>query len=130
MNNQIKNKVVIITGASDGIGAAAARELHSKGARVVVIGRSPEKTKKIAEELGVPYYTADFSRFDDVRKLAASIKKDYRHIDIFVNNAGGIMGTRREITVDGNEKTIQVNHLSPFLLTHLPPKFTACAVSV
>jgi len=115
----IKGKTAIITGASDGIGAAAARALHGLGARVVIVGRSPDKTEKIAKELGVPYYIADFSKFEDVRNLAAHIKKDYGHIDILANNAGGVMGVRRELTVDGNEMTIQVDHLSPFLLTHL-----------
>lgn len=115
----IKGKTAIITGASDGIGAAAARALHGLGARVVIVGRSPDKTEKIAKELGVPYYIADFSKFEDVRSLAAHIKKDYGHIDILANNAGGVMGVRRELTVDGNEMTIQVDHLSPFLLTHL-----------
>jgi NAD(P)-dependent dehydrogenase (short-subunit alcohol dehydrogenase family) len=115
----IKNKTVVITGASDGIGAAAARALHALGAEVVIVGRSPEKTKRIAEELGVAYYLADFSKFADVRHLAIRIKKDYPRIDVLANNAGGIMGTQRELTVDGNEMTIQVNYLSPFLLTHL-----------
>jgi NAD(P)-dependent dehydrogenase (short-subunit alcohol dehydrogenase family) len=115
----MKGKTVIITGASDGIGAAAARALHELEANVVIVGRSPEKTKKIGNELGVPYYVADFSKFEDVRNLAAQIKKDHSHIDILINNAGGVMGTHRELTVDGNEMTIQVDHLSPFLLTHL-----------
>jgi NAD(P)-dependent dehydrogenase (short-subunit alcohol dehydrogenase family) len=115
----IAGKTVIITGASDGIGAATARKLHELGAYLVIVGRSPEKTKRVAEELGVPYYLADFSKFSDVRNLAAQINKDYKRIDVLINNAGGIMGDRRELTVDGNEITTQVNHLSPFLLTHL-----------
>jgi len=115
----VKGKTVIITGASDGIGAAAARALHGLEANVVIVGRSPDKTKGIAEEIGVPYYVADFSRFEDVRNLAARIKQDHDHIDILANNAGGVMGVHRELTVDGNEMTVQVDHLSPFLLTHL-----------
>ena len=115
----IAGKTVIITGASDGIGAATARKLHELGANVVIVGRSPEKTKRVADELGVPYYLADFSKFSDVRALAAQIQKEYKHIDILINNAGGIMGDQRELTSNGNEMTIQVNHLSPFLLTYL-----------
>lgn len=112
------NKVIVITGASDGIGAVAARELHRQGAEVVIVGRSPEKTKRIADELGVEYYTADFSHLDEVRTLVTQLKKDYPKIDVLINNAGGVFG-KRELTVDGHEKTLQVNHLAPFLLTNL-----------
>jgi NAD(P)-dependent dehydrogenase (short-subunit alcohol dehydrogenase family) len=114
----MKNKTIVITGASDGIGLEAAKQLKKQGAKVVIIGRSPEKTKLAAKELGVPYYVADFSRLDEVRTLAASLKKTYPRIDVLVNNAGGVFG-EREITVDGFEKTMQVNHLAHFLLTNL-----------
>jgi len=114
----MENKTIIITGASDGIGAVAAKELHDKGATVVIIGRSPEKTKKVADEMGADYFTADFSRLDDVRELAKKLNKAYPKIDILINNAGGVFG-KRELTVDGYEKTLQVNHLAPFLLTNL-----------
>ena len=114
----MKDKVVIITGASDGIGAVAAQELHALGATVVVVGRSPEKTKKVADQINAAYYTADFSKLDEVRELAQVLKRDYPRIDILINNAGGIFGDR-ELTIDGHEKTMQVNHLAPFLLTNL-----------
>ena len=114
----MKNKTIIITGASDGIGLEAARQLHAQGANVVIIGRSPEKTQAAAEELGVPYYIADFSKLDEVRSLASLLKKSYPRIDVLVNNAGGVFGYR-EVTVDGFEKTMQVNHLAHFLLTNL-----------
>ncbi|NCD18343.1 MAG: SDR family NAD(P)-dependent oxidoreductase, partial [Actinobacteria bacterium] len=64
-------RTVVITGASDGIGAAAARRLHADGHRVVVVGRSPEKTRAVADELGAESHVADFARLDDVRALAA-----------------------------------------------------------
>ncbi|MCC3269214.1 SDR family NAD(P)-dependent oxidoreductase [Arthrobacter gengyunqii] len=111
-------RTIVITGASDGIGAAAARTLHSLGDRVVVVGRSPEKTSAVAKEIGADYLLADFARLDDVRTLAGRLLERYPRIDVLVNNAGGIMG-RREETVDGHEKTLQVNHLAPFLLTNL-----------
>lgn len=111
-------RTVVITGASDGIGAVAARSLHEAGDTVVVVGRSPEKTKAVADALGVASFTADFSRLDDVRQLAANLRDRYDRIDVLANNAGGIFGPRT-LTVDGNETTLQVNHLAPFLLTHL-----------
>jgi NAD(P)-dependent dehydrogenase (short-subunit alcohol dehydrogenase family) len=114
----MQNKVVVITGASDGIGSVVARELNDKGATVVIIGRSPEKTKAVAEDLGADYYLADFTKLDEVRQLALKLNQKYPHIDILINNAGGIFG-KRELTVDGHEKTIQVNHLAHFLLTNL-----------
>ena len=114
----MSGRTIIITGASDGIGAAAARALAAGGDTVVVVGRSPKKTAAVAEELGVDHLIADFAKLDDVRALAATILERYPRIDVLANNAGGIMGDR-EITVDGFEKTFQVNHLAPFLLTAL-----------
>jgi NAD(P)-dependent dehydrogenase (short-subunit alcohol dehydrogenase family) len=114
----MSGRTIIITGASDGIGAAAARALSARGDTVVVVGRSPQKTAAVADELGVDHLIADFSELDDVRALAATILERYPRIDVLANNAGGIMGDR-EVTVDGFEKTFQVNHLAPFLLTSL-----------
>ncbi|GIG68430.1 NAD(P)-dependent dehydrogenase (short-subunit alcohol dehydrogenase family) [Phytomonospora endophytica] len=111
-------KTIVITGASDGIGAAAARRLHRDGHRVVVVGRSPEKTAAVATELGTDAHLADFARLDDVRALATALDEAYPRIDVLANNAGGIFGDPTK-TVDGHEKTFQVNHLAPFLLTNL-----------
>ena len=114
----MSGKVVVVTGASDGIGAAAARQLHAAGHRVVVVGRSPAKTRAVAEGLGVASYLADFSRLDEVRRLAEELRRDLPRIDVLANNAGGIF-SERQLTVDGHELTMQVNHLAPFLLTNL-----------
>lgn len=84
----------------------------------MLVGRSPEKTNAIADELGADRYTADFARLDDVRALGAALLERYPRIDALVNNAGGIFGDRQR-TVDGFEPTLQVNHLAPFLLTNL-----------
>ncbi|CAN5175742.1 SDR family oxidoreductase [soil metagenome] len=111
-------RTIVITGASDGIGAAAARHLTRRGENVVVVGRSASKTQAIAGELASDFVVADFARLDDVRSLAATLRERHPHIDVLANNAGGIM-SRREETVDGHEKTLQVNHLAPFLLTNL-----------
>ena len=109
-------KIVVITGASDGIGAEAARQLKARGAEVVLVGRSAAKTKALAVELKANYYLADFSKLSDVRQLAKDLLKDYKRIDVLANNAGGIYG-QRLLTEDGHEITFQVNHLAPFLLT-------------
>lgn len=111
-------KTIVITGASDGIGAAAARELSQQGNHVVLVGRSQAKTAAVAQELAADYFTADFSHLSQVRDLAAELLNKYAQIDVLANNAGGIMGSR-EVTADGFEKTFQVNHLAPFLLTNL-----------
>ncbi|WP_370454511.1 SDR family NAD(P)-dependent oxidoreductase [Salinibacterium sp. dk5596] len=126
----MSGKTIIITGASDGIGAAAARELSRRGHRVVIVGRSREKTERIAAELDAPFYLADFARLSEVRELAVALARDFPHIDVLANNAGGIFGTR-ERTEDGFEKTFQVNHLAPFLLTNLlMPTLIASRASV
>jgi NAD(P)-dependent dehydrogenase (short-subunit alcohol dehydrogenase family) len=111
-------KTIVVTGASDGIGAAGARKLHADGHQVVVVGRSPEKTAAVAKELGADNFVADFAVLDQVRELAAGLDAAYPSIDVLCNNAGGVFGDRAK-TVDGFEKTFQVNHLAPFLLTQL-----------
>jgi NAD(P)-dependent dehydrogenase (short-subunit alcohol dehydrogenase family) len=113
-------QTIIITGASDGIGTAAARQLASTPHRLILIGRSVEKTRAVADETGAEWFTADFARLDDVRELAGKITDAVGDdgIHVLANNAGGIFGDRTP-TVDGFEKTMQVNHLAPFLLTNL-----------
>ncbi|ALE91400.1 short-chain dehydrogenase [Arthrobacter alpinus] len=112
------SRTVVITGASDGIGAAAAKMLAYPGDTLVVVGRSPEKTQAIAREVEADYFLADFADLSHVRALAASLAQKYPRIEVLANNAGGIMGGYEE-TIDGHEKTFQVNHLAPFLLTNL-----------
>ena len=110
-------RTIVITGASDGIGAAAARQLADSGVRLVLVGRSKEKTRAVAEATGAAYFTADFTSLATVRALADKLRASCERIDVLANNAGGIFsGPTR--TVDGWEKTFQVNHLAPFLLTH------------
>ncbi|MBD7956460.1 SDR family NAD(P)-dependent oxidoreductase [Microbacterium sp. Sa4CUA7] len=113
-----ESRTIVITGASDGIGAAAAQQLHDAGDRVVVVGRDPAKTRAVAERIGAPWHLADFAELSQVRELAASLGERYPRIDVLANNAGGIFGDRA-LTADGFEKTFQVNHLAPFLLTNL-----------
>ncbi len=115
-------RTIIITGASDGIGAAACHQLadnaNNKETRLILVGRSPEKTKAVATTTGAEYYLADFTRLDEVRELAAELRESCTQIDVLANNAGGIFSGPTP-TSDGFEKTFQVNHLAPFLLTHL-----------
>ncbi len=118
MNARLDGRTVVVTGASAGIGAAAARRLAAMGATVAVVGRSPEKTAAVAEAIGARSHLADFARLDDVRALAAELLETYPRIDVLANNAGGLFA-RRRTTVDGHEMTMQVNHLAPFLLTVL-----------
>lgn len=108
----------MITGASDGIGAAAAARLSRSGENVVVVGRSEAKTTAVAAQVGADHFVADFADLSQVRALAKQLLERYPRIDVLANNAGGFMGSR-EVTVDGHEKTFQVNHLAPFLLTTL-----------
>ncbi|MBI5309554.1 MAG: SDR family NAD(P)-dependent oxidoreductase [Actinobacteria bacterium] len=114
----LAGKTIVITGASTGIGAVAARELHELGANVLMTGRSPEKTRAVAESIGAEPLIADFAKLDDVRRLAADINERVERIDTLINNAGGTFkpGNR---TPDGHEPNFQINHLSPFLLTAL-----------
>ena len=124
------SRTIVITGASDGIGAAAARKLHAMGEQVVVVGRSPERTAAVAAELDAPHVVADFADLAQVRRLADQLLQRFPTIHVLANNAGGIMGDR-SLTVDGYERTFQVNHLAPFLLTTmLLPALTAGRATV
>ncbi|MBO0864668.1 MAG: SDR family NAD(P)-dependent oxidoreductase, partial [Mycobacterium sp.] len=109
-------RTIIITGASDGIGAAAARRLCGVGEKVVVVGRSESKTCALATELGVDSFVADFADLSQVHSLAQELRSRYTRIDVLANNAG-TMTIPLQRTDDGHEKTYQVNYLAPFLLT-------------
>lgn len=110
--------VAIITGASSGIGANAAGRLAAEGWDIGVVGRNPERTRAIAERVGGTPFLADFDRLDDVRSLAEQLRSRYDRIDVLANNAGGLLHTRA-LSADGFERTLQHNHLAPFLLTNL-----------
>ncbi|MBB2908892.1 NAD(P)-dependent dehydrogenase (short-subunit alcohol dehydrogenase family) [Streptosporangium becharense] len=116
--------ITVITGASAGIGEAAAVELARRGQQVVLVGRNPEKLDRVAERVRgaagarPATFTCDYTSLDDVRRLAADLRDRYERIDVLVNNAG-VMTTERKLTRDGHETMIQVNHLAPFLLTNL-----------
>lgn len=111
-------RTIVVTGASSGIGAVAAERLAAGGDRVAVVGRDAERTRAVADRIGATPFVADFERLDDVRTLAANLLRRFDGIDVLANNAGGLYHDRR-LTVDGHERTIQLNHLAPFLLTRL-----------
>jgi NAD(P)-dependent dehydrogenase (short-subunit alcohol dehydrogenase family) len=109
---------VVVTGATRGIGQAAAIELARRGADVAIVGRDADRVQETVRETGGPGHVADLSRMDEVRRLAAELLDAYPHIDVLANNAGA-MFTSRHVTPDGYEQTFALNHLSAFLLTNL-----------
>ncbi|WP_431280026.1 SDR family NAD(P)-dependent oxidoreductase [Leifsonia poae] len=111
-------RTIILTGASSGIGVVAAQQLAAQGNELAVVGRNPERTRAVAQRIGATPFLADYERLDDVRSLADALLGRYDRIDVLANNAGGLY-SKRELTVDGHERTIQANHLAPFLLTNL-----------
>ncbi len=117
--------LVLLTGATRGIGRAAAVELARQGAEVALVGREPERVKAVAQEAraagsGAPVHehVADLALMADVRALAEEVHGSYEHIDVLANNAGALFASRKE-TSEGLERTFALNHLAPFLLTNL-----------
>src|SRR5664279_518511 len=123
-------RTVLVTGASDGIGAETAKALAAKGATVHVTGRSADKLRPIAEAVGTEPLIADFSRLDDVRRLAETVGERVGTLDLLMNNAGGTFSPSKK-THDGHEPNFQINHLAPFLLTNLlRPQLAAAGTSL
>jgi len=115
----MKPKTIVITGASDGVGAAAARQLADVGHNLVLVGRTPEKLAAVASETGGHPIVADFADLAQVRRVAEEVLDLCPTVDVLANNAGLVWGSPRIVTVDGHELTNQVNYLAPFLLDHL-----------
>ena len=121
----LTGRVFVITGSSSGVGLAAAESIARRRGQVVLVGRDPARLRSAAERVleaaGGPAplaLQADFARFDDVHLLAEQLRERLPRIDVLANNAGAVSG-RAASTVDGYERTLQTNHLSPFLLTLL-----------
>jgi len=118
-------KVVLITGATSGMGKATARALATYGATVVIHGRDEEKAKETVEAIkeetknpAIYYLIKDFEKLGDVRLLASEFQRQFHRLDVLVNNVGAVFSKRQE-SVDGIELTLQVNYLGHFLLTNL-----------
>ena len=121
----LRDKVILITGATAGIGESAARQIYALGGRVILHGRNPVRLEAVINRIlkavpGSPgwldFLAADFSVMQQVYEMAEAFKQRYNRLDVLINNAGAVF-MRRQITPDGFEKTFAVNHLSHFLLT-------------
>lgn len=123
--------VIVLTGATSGIGAAAARLFAREAGCLILHGRQPEEKARpwldalrltAAPGATLHYLSADFSELSQVTRLAADIHGLAKRVDVLINNAGRAGPSQRTSTVDGNEVTLQVNYLAPVLLTnHLLP---------
>ncbi|MCX8013180.1 MAG: SDR family NAD(P)-dependent oxidoreductase, partial [Rectinema sp.] len=119
-----KGTLAVITGATSGIGYAASRLFASRGADILTINRSVEKSESLKAELekefGIlcEYLIADLSLLNNMRRVARTLNDMDRPIDVLIHNAG-IYLDRRILTVDGMETTFAVNYLSSFVMNYL-----------
>jgi NAD(P)-dependent dehydrogenase (short-subunit alcohol dehydrogenase family) len=120
----MNGKICIVTGSNSGIGKETALALAKMGAKVVMVVRSQERGEKAQKEIikqtgnnSVDLMICDISSMDSIRRFAKEFKNKYKRLDVLVNNAGA-MFNKREVTPEGFERTLAVNYLGPFLLTH------------
>jgi retinol dehydrogenase-14 len=118
-------RIVLVTGATAGIGKATAAGLAALGAHLAITGRDAGRAEAAASEIRaagrggqVDVFVADLSVQDEVRRLADEVLQRLPRLDVLVNNVGGYWNTRH-VTADGLEHTFALNHLAPFLLTNL-----------
>ena len=123
-DTRLDGRICVITGATSGVGYHAAKRLSKGGAHLILVCRNLTKATQVQDELkhesGIPIeiLQADFSRFSDVRKTAATILENHPRIDVLINNAG-LHNTRRKVNENGIETVFAVNHLASFLFTRL-----------
>jgi NAD(P)-dependent dehydrogenase (short-subunit alcohol dehydrogenase family) len=122
----LADQVILVTGSTDGLGKATARELAVHGATVVLHGRDQARCEAALREIReatrnehLRAHLADFSALVLVRRLAEEIQSDYDRLDVLINNAGIGGSGRRQESQDGYELVFAVNYLAPFLLTTL-----------
>ncbi len=121
----MRDKTVVITGATSGIGEVAADRLAQKGARIVFVARDHERGQATLKHLRAiaghdehAVHYADLSLLSEQKRVAEEIAAQESHIDVLINNAGAIF-TTRQVTADGLEKTFALNHLSYFTITNV-----------
>jgi len=124
MNEDMKGKIVVITGATSGIGQVAAENLASMGARIVQVARDRERgqdalkrLRERAPDVAHSIYYADLSRLSEMKRVASEIARAEPRIDVLLNNAGAMFGSR-QLTEDGLELTFALNHMAYFVLAH------------
>jgi len=122
--SEMKGKICIITGSNSGIGKETAIGLAKIGATIVMVVRNQERGEKARREIikqtgndSVDLMICDLSSMDSIRRFAKEFKKKYNRLDVLLNNAGATFN-KREVTSEGFERTLAVNYLGPFLLTH------------
>lgn len=122
----MNKRIILVTGASSGIGKETALTLAKQGHTVIIHGRDAEKTKAVFMEIqketnnkNLDMMIADLSLMSEVKDFAEQIKAKYDRLDVLINNAGGQFGNKRELTKEGHEKTMAINVFAPFLLTYL-----------
>jgi NAD(P)-dependent dehydrogenase (short-subunit alcohol dehydrogenase family) len=122
----VDQQTILVTGATDGLGRALARELAAQGATVLLHGRVKarlEETRREVQQASgggrLRAYRADLSSLEEVRRLAREVTGEQERLDVLVNNAGIAGEGPRELSADGHELRFAVNYLAPFLLTHL-----------
>ena len=119
-------RIVLITGSTDGLGREVARRVAAQGHHVIVHGRNAARGQALVDEIvktgkgGARFYAADFASLDAVRSLADAITRDYDRLDVLVNNAGvWVQRDKGRVTsADGHELHFAVNYLAGYLLTH------------
>lgn len=116
-------RIVLVTGSTDGLGREVAQRLASQGAHVIVHGRNAERGAAVVKAIAdagkgsARFYQADFASLAEVRRLAADLRRDYTRLDVLVNNAGVIM-PERTLSKDGHEMQFAVNYLAGYALTY------------
>ena len=120
----MRGKTVVITGATSGIGQVAAERLAAMGARLILVARDKARGEAELARLRLlssggehSIHYADLSRLSEVKRVAAEIAAAEPRIDVLINNAGALFGSR-QVTADGLELTFATNHISYFVLTH------------
>jgi len=122
----VADQTILITGATDGLGKATAREVARRGATVLLHGRDQARgeaalrgIRQAAESDRLRFYLADFSALAQVRRMAEEVRTDCDRLDLVINNAGIGGPSGRQESLDGYELCFAVNYLAPFLLTGL-----------